>query len=260
MCLILLAHRASPECPLIVAANRDELHERPTAAASFWADHPSILAGRDRRAGGTWLGVTRAGRWAAVTNVRDPRPGTGGLRSRGHLVSEFLRGPVTAKEYLAGVVERADEYDGFNLIVADAKGAHYFGNRGGEPRELSPGVYGLSNHLLDTPWPKVERGKRALRSMLAGELEPDTDTLLEILCDSEVAPDALLPDTGLGLPLERLASAPFILSPVYGTRSSTAIVVDRGGRVSFHERTYLPGGDPGADARFEFELEVEVAS
>jgi uncharacterized protein with NRDE domain len=170
MCLILFAHGAGEDFPLVLAANRDEFYERPTAPAAFWTEAPHVLAGRDLQAGGSWLGVTRTGRWAALTNYRDPPTSRPGRPSRGMLVSDFLTGSATPEQYLAAVAADAERYDGFNLLVGDPSGVHYFGNRmadGGEPSRLEPGVYGLSNHLLDTPWPKVARGRTRLKALLA---------------------------------------------------------------------------------------------
>lgn len=254
MCLILLAYRARPDVPLLFAANRDEFFDRPTAPAAFWPDEPHVLAGRDLRAGGTWMGISRDGRWAAVTNVRGAEPDRRELRSRGHLVSGFLRGDPPARDYLGDLVADADEYAGFNLLVGDHTGVYYFGNRGGDPRELAPGIYGLSNHLLDTPWPKVERGKRALSRVVDSAAAPRPESLLEILYDSEIAPDHQLPDTGLGRELERRASAPFIVDTEYGTRSSTALVIRDSGVATFLERTFLPGPTQGGDVLEEFAL------
>lgn len=265
MCLILFAHRAHPGYPLVVAANRDEFYERPTAPAAFWEDARDVLAGRDLRAGGTWMGVTRSGRWAAITNYRDPPAARPGAPSRGHLVGDFLRGDAPPGDYLAAVAARAREYDGFNLLVGDGSEVYYFGNRDvaepqgaerdGRVRRLEPGVYGLSNHLLDTPWPKVERGKRALQALLAAEAGPTPGALLEILYDTEIAPAQALPDTGVGPEWERLLSASFVATPRYGTRSSTALLIDGAGKVTFVERSFLPGPVANGEVRHEFHLE-----
>jgi uncharacterized protein with NRDE domain len=254
MCLILFAHRVSAGYPLVFAANRDELFSRPTAPARFWDDAPHVLAGRDLRAGGTWMGVTRSGRWAAVTNYRGAVPDAGEPRSRGRLVADYLMGDQTPEGYVERLLPRADEYAGFNLLVGDDERVVYFGNRGGSPRALEPGIYGLSNHLLDTPWPKVERGKRAIQSLLGGGGVPEPESLLEILYDTEIAPDDQLPDTGLGRELERLASAPFIVHDQYGTRSSTGLVKTATGAVTFVERTFLPGPVRDGEVRIEFEI------
>jgi uncharacterized protein with NRDE domain len=253
MCLILIAHGAHPEFPLVIAANRDEYYERPTAGAAFWQDHPHILAGRDLKCMGTWLGVTRGGRFAALTNFRDARERKTDAPSRGRLVSNFLvsgRGP---RDYLEEVGMQAQPYNGFNLLVGDMDGVFYFSSRQATVQELSPGIHGLSNHLLDTPWPKVARGKQRLQAALAGE--PNAETLLDLLHDREPAPEDELPDTGVGADLERVLSPALIVSPQYGTRASTAVLFRNDGSVSFSERTILPGGSTGPTVSLSFSLE-----
>ncbi|HEX5725956.1 MAG TPA: NRDE family protein [Longimicrobiaceae bacterium] len=253
MCLILLAHDAHPDYRLVVAANRDEFYGRPAAPAAWWPDAPEVLAGRDLREGGTWLGITRGGRFAAVTNFRDAAPPRPGAPSRGWLVGDFLRGPASPDEYLATLAGRAGEYNGFGLLAGDAGSLHYLSNRGAGPAELAPGVYGLSNHLLDTPWPKVERGKAGLREVLAGPAGEVEARLLELLADRAEADGALLPDTGVGVERERALSALFIATPRYGTRASTVLTVGRDGRVRMVERTVGPGREP-TEVRHEFSL------
>jgi uncharacterized protein with NRDE domain len=254
MCLILLAHDAHARCRLVVAANRDEFYERPAAPAAWWPDAPEVLAGRDLRGGGTWMGVTRGGRFAAVTNFRDTAPAAPDAPSRGHLVGGFLRGADSPEAYLRALAPRAGDYAGFNLLVGEGEELRYFGNRGGAARPLATGVYGLSNALLDTPWPKVERGKAGLAAALAGGGDIDPEALFRVLWDAEPAPDGRLPDTGVGLERERMLSSPFIRSPEYGTRASTVLVVGRDGRVSFVERTVVPGRDGWTESAHEFEL------
>jgi uncharacterized protein with NRDE domain len=257
MCLILLAHRAHPDYPLVLAANRDEFYERPTAPAAFWDDASHVLAGRDLEAGGSWLGVTRSGRWAALTNYRDPSIARTGRPSRGALVGDFLRGDAAPADYLAAVAADAERYDGFNLLVGDLTSAYYLGNRvpgdDAAPRSLEPGLYGLSNHLLDTPWPKVARGRRLLGELLATG-KPTAGALLEILYDTEIAPANALPDTGVGAEWERVLSASFIVTPTYGTRASTALVIDDARRATFVERTFLPGPVVAGEAAFRLVL------
>ncbi len=249
MCTLLFAWQVDPARPLIVAANRDEFHARPTAAASTWprdaeADAPEIVAGRDLQAGGTWLGVTREGRFAALTNVREPLVAPPpGARSRGGLVAEFLRGRAAPGEYLAGLAP--DTYAGFNLVVGDRSSLWYLSNRSGPARALGPGVYGVSNAALDTPWPKVRRGRENLaRLVAAGEASPEA--VLALLADRAPAPDAELPDTGVGLVMERVLSPLCVVSPGYGTRSSTALTIHRDGVVEFRERSHDAPGD-GSD-------------
>jgi len=250
MCLILIAHQAHPGYPLVVGANRDEFYARPTAPAGFWADAPDVLAGRDLQASGTWLGVTRDLRFAAVTNFRDMRSMQPRTRSRGELTGAFLRGDSPAERYLEGVRRRADEYNGFNLFVADATGLFYFSNRDGEVRRLGPGVYGLSNHLLDTPWPKVSELKPKFRAVIHEPIDPET--IRDILADRSVAQDAALPDTGVGLERERLLSAAFVVSDAYGTRSTTALSVGVDRIVRFNEWSFGPAGESIGQAAFTF--------
>jgi len=251
MCLILLAWHAHPDYPLVVAANRDEFLARRTAAADFWQDAPEVLAGRDLEAGGTWLGMTRGGRFAALTNYRDPARIKPGAPSRGELVSRFLRGRQTPGEYFAELELIAARYNGFNLLFGDTESMWCFSNCGEGARRLEPGVYGLSNHLLDTPWPKVARGKSALA--IALQALPDEAPLFALLQDDRVAPDQDLPRTGVSLEWERLLSAAFIRSPAYGTRSATVLLRDRHGAVRFVEQTFPKNAEAGDRRTFDFE-------
>lgn len=252
MCLILIAWQAHPEYPLVVAANRDEFFARRTAAADFWTDAPDILAGRDLEAGGTWLGVTRTGRFAALTNYRDPARNRNGTPSRGELVSRFLAGRQSGPAYLAELETTTDRYNGFNLVFGDTHGLWCFSNCGEGERRLSPGIYGLSNHLLDTPWPKVVRGKSALGMAL--KALPEVGPLFELLRDDRIAPDEALPRTGVSLEWERLLSAAFIRMPGYGTRSSTALLVNSQHGARFIEQTYMQDGVAGERVEKTFSL------
>lgn len=252
MCLILFAWKVSAEFPLVVAANRDEFHSRPTAGAGFWEDQPAILAGRDLEGRGTWLGLDRSGRFAAVTNFRDASPVPSGAASRGLLASGFLEGAESPGAFAAQVASAGDAYRGFNFLAGDREELWWVSNRGSGARPLAPGVYGLSNHLLDTPWPKVTRGKRRLQGVLG--LAPALEPLLEILADTAAADDADLPDTGVGSERERLLSAARIVSPDYGTRCSSALVIGADGRVRFAERAFAPDGAGLDTLRYEFSL------
>lgn len=247
MCLIALAWQAHPDYPLVVAANRDEFHARATAPARFWPEAPAVLAGRDLAAGGTWMGVTRGGRFAALTNVREPGRAQGS-RSRGLLVSEYLLSGASPLDYATAVMAAGDDYSGFNLLVGDGAALVVCSNRGTPPTSLPPGVYGLSNHLLDSPWPKVVRAREALRAQAAA---PGVEGLMRLLADDAAAPDEDLPDTGIGLAMERLLSSPFIRSPAYGTRSSTVLLAGRE-RIRFVEQAFTPEG-PGERSDFEFD-------
>jgi len=255
LCLIVLAWKARDDLPLIVAANRDEWRDRAAEPAHWWPDHPDLFAGRDLQAGGTWMGVTRHGRFAAVTNYRDPADRRSTARSRGGLVTDFLLGTETPGKFLARLAPRAGEYNGFNLVAGDGDSLWYFGSREGAARRIEPGVHGLSNHLLDEPWPKVVRGRLAMQSALK---DPDpAPRLFAALSDKQGAPDTALPETGAGLAWERRLSAPLITGADYGTRASTVAIFSATGEIAFEERTLAENGDVVAN-RAE-SLQVEVA-
>lgn len=248
MCSIFLAYGMHSRYRLIVAANRDEFFDRPTEPAGFWRDRPTVLAGRDLRGGGTWLGLGARQRFAAVTNFRDPTAETG-HRSRGGLVADFIAGEEDPSVFLDRAAGEGEDYSGFNLVVADANELWYFSNRGAEPKRLPPGVYGLSNHLLDTPWPKVARGKARLTELLAGD-GVTTESLFDLLADDAQAVDGDLPDTGVGIERERVLSPIFIRTPIYGTRSATIVLIDHQGEGSLTERTFEQPSDKFIDRHF----------
>jgi uncharacterized protein with NRDE domain len=250
MCLILVAWQVHPEYPLLVAANRDEFFARPTAPAGFWTDAPDTLAGRDLQAGGTWMGISRDGRFAAPTNFRDPTGQRTDASSRGHLAADFLRGNLSATDAVTALGETGSHYNGCNLIVSDGQTLAWWSNVTGDASTLQPGIYGISNHLLDTPWPKVEAAKSALAGALAAV--PDERPLFELLRDDAIYPDEALPRTGVNLEWERLLSAAFVRSPEYGTRSSTVMMIRRDGKVVFDEQTWLAGAKPGERRRYCF--------
>lgn len=237
MCLIVVGWRVHPDYPLIVAANRDEFYVRPTAFADFWAEAPEIVGGRDLEAGGTWLGTTRTGRFAAVTNVREPGAGKG-LHSRGKLTQAFLAGQQTASEYVDQLEMR--DFSGFNLLLGDGLSLWYCSNRGAAPRELGPGIYGLSNHLLDSPWPKLVTARLGFAQAIAKL--PDRGPLFDVLADDEIVPDTELPSTGVPLEWERRLSAIFVRSEDYGTRASTVLTLAGDGQITFEERSFGPHG------------------
>ncbi len=253
MCLIFVAYKHHPRYPLVIAANRDEFYQRPTAPARFWVEHPDLLAGRDLEGGGTWLGISRSGRFAAVTNYREPGKTRVGRPSRGQLVTDFLLRAETPIDYLRRVSARGSDYNGFNLLVRDETVLCWYSNRADGPLELSPGVYALSNHLLDTHWPKVARGKSGFESILAGDTL-DENALLELLADRTVALEEELPDTGVGPELEHVLSPIFINSETYGTRSSTVLSLDTADQLRFVERSYGPEGRATGTAEYEFPL------
>ena len=235
MCLIVFAWKLLPDCPLVLAANRDEFFDRPTQPAHWWDDHPVVYAGRDLQAGGTWLGINRAGRFAALTNIRKGGEKRDDARSRGELVAGFLQSNVSAEDYLSNVRERAAEYNGFNLLLGDHQHSFWFSNGGDTSLlKLEPGIYGLSNGSLDTPWPKVLRAKAQFSSLLC-QGAPD-DAYFEMLADTTRASDGRLPDTGVSLEWERLLSPICIESPGYGTRASTLLRVNSGGQAQLIER------------------------
>ncbi len=252
MCLILVAWRAHRDFPLVVAANRDEFHARPTVGAAFWQDAPAILAGRDLECMGTWLGVTRSGKFAAVSNYRDAADTSNGSLSRGLLASTYLGNGVAARGFVAQVAASGDAYRGFNFLAADQGELWWVSNRASAPQRLAPGLYGVSNHLLDTPWAKVVRGKHRFALLL--QSAPAVEPLLDLLADTSVAADDELPDTGVGPERERLLSALRVVSPAYGTRCSTAVLVGRDGRVQFAERAYGAQGEERDTLRYEFRL------
>ena len=255
MCLLLLAVQKHSDYKLVLAANRDEYYDRPTAPAAFWEEAPHLLAGKDLRAGGTWLGITKQGRIAAVTNYRDPASMKTRAPSRGNLVSRFLLGQENPEHFLEGLVPEKDRYNGFNLIIGENDQLYWFSNRGDGAQRLSSGIYGLSNRLLDTPWPKLTRSKEAMARLISEQKNPSQDDLFQMLLDRTVADDDQLPDTGVGTEWERILSPIFIMSPTYGTRSSTLILIDRHNRVTFTEKTF--NADPGHATSVVYEFQIQ---
>ena len=253
MCLVLVAWRGSENYPCVIAANRDELYTRPTAPAQWWDGEPQILAGRDLEAGGTWLGITRTGRFAALTNYRAPEQRRPDAPSRGALVTAFLKSGAGIAETLDHLCGVAAAYNGFNLIFSDGERLAVFESTVGRGRELKPGIYGLSNHLLDTPWPKVQNAKSRLSEALT-DLK-DTGAALALLRDDEQAPDERLPRTGLSLPWERMVSSAFVRAGDYGTRCSTLVRIDQSRRACFDEWTWDSTGAQIGAKSLQFALE-----
>ncbi len=237
MCLLVIAYKIHPKYRLIVAANRDEYYSRPTRFLDFWEENPDIIAGRDLKSKGTWLGITRKGRFSAVTNYRNPKIVKEGRPSRGLLVKGFLESDIDAEEYLRFVKKESSKYNPFNLIVGDEKGLWYYSNRA-DIKKLEPGLYGLSNHLLDTPWPKVRKAKQEIKKIIENS-EIDIEAIFSVLKDKTMPPDHELPDTGVGYEKERMLAPIFIESSDYGTRSSSILLIEE--RVAhFYELNYIP--------------------
>lgn len=247
MCLIVFAWQQHPTASLLLAANRDEFHERPAAAAHYWDDAPQLLAGRDLQAGGTWLGVSRGGRFAAITNIRDPAAEAGGApRSRGELTTNFLVGTQAPGDYLAEVAGRRNDYQGFNLLVGDGDSLWYLhGNRDAPsgPESLAPGIYGLSNAALDVPWPKVQRARDRLKDAMAAKQLPDHEMLRACLSDRSLADPEALEKQNLSGAMARQLSAQFIVTPRYGTRCCTSLRQHRNGKLEFQEQRFDSQGE-----------------
>jgi uncharacterized protein with NRDE domain len=239
MCLIVIGWRVHPDYPLVVAANRDEFYARPTADAARWPDAPQVIGGIDLEAGGTWLGIAESGRFAAITNVREPGM-TKGARSRGTLTREFLLATEPAERFAQNV--DGSLYSGFNLLLCDGYSLIYCSNREAEPRVLPPGIYGLSNHLLDSPWPKLLQARQAFGQALRHM--PAEQAFFELLADQSIVADENLPQTGVPLEWERLLSAVFVQSESYGTRASTLVWQRSDGAIKLHEQTFGPNGHP----------------
>ncbi|GAM08298.1 hypothetical protein OR1_00569 [Geobacter sp. OR-1] len=251
MCLIVFALECHPKYRLVLAANRDEYFERKTISAGYWPDNPSILAGRDLQSGGTWLGVTTTGRLAAATNYRDTKWHVENPPSRGLLVAEYLSGNMSPPEYLENLKTRSHRYEGFNLLFGDHSGMYYYSNRGETENIVSSGIHGLSNHLLDTPWPKVTAAKERLLAIL--NKNPDaSEEYFSALADETPFPDDTLPDTGVGIKRERFLSSIFMTSRTYGTCFTTLLIIDREDGFRFVERSHDPQRLSSTTAEFSF--------
>lgn len=257
MCLIAFAWQPDQACPLVVAANRDEFHDRPAAAMDWWDDAPDILGGRDSRAGGTWLGSSRRGRFAALTNYREMQQTAEGAPSRGALVADFLRGSLSPRDYAAGV--DLERYAGFSLLMFDGREFWFLANRESAGlQRIEPGLHALSNGALDSPWPKVRRAREALDAAMGSDR--GTAALLDMMGQTAPAEDAALPDTGVGIELERFLSPIFIRGENYGTRASTALRWGADGRVEMAERRFGPDGEALGESRIEFRSESQGGS
>ena len=244
MCLTLFAWKAHPRYTLIVASNRDEYHRRPSALAHRWVNNPNITAGQDLEQLGTWMGVTKTGRWAAVTNYREPQQSTDSKKSRGHLTTEYLMGGLSPQLYAASLTNELEAYKGFNLLVGDCSSITYVTNRQDKKSECidtitKPGIYGLSNHLLDTQWPKVKNGKTQLHKLINEHDVIQFTDVLEFMSDRTKPSDELLPHSGVSLDLERALSPIFIETPEYGTRATSLLLINEAAsEIQFSEATF----------------------
>ena len=237
MCLIVIGYNYHPDYKLIFAANRDEFYQRPSSPADFWKDEPSLLAGKDLKEGGTWCGITKNGRFAAVTNYRNTKSIKKDALSRGKIVTDFLLGTSSPEFYFKGLKDSADLYNGYGLIFGDASGLFFFSNRAKELIKIEAGIHGLSNHLLDTPWFKVTMGKDLFKKAIEKK-DNFVDNLFLMLSDKTLSPEENeLPDTGLTKEVERSISSIFVETPDYGTRSSTVILIDKNDKVTLVEKS-----------------------
>ncbi|MBN6189187.1 NRDE family protein [Aneurinibacillus sp. BA2021] len=251
MCLLLFSYRSHPRYKLVLAGNRDEFYERPTAPAACWDDAPHIVAGRDLEKGGTWMGVTRNGRFAALTNYRSPEHNRPDAASRGFLVSDYLRGDEPPASYLALVQKNREHYNGFNLLVGDTDRLYYYSPLLNEIKEVAPGIHGVSNAVLDTPWPKVRKGVQGMDAVMQQEKIQESE-LFAMLANAEQAPEEELPDTGVGIEWERTLSPLFIASAGYGTRAMTVLTIDNDNNIMFTEKSLEPETGKWEEARFCF--------
>lgn len=236
MCLITFAYEKHPKYRLIVVANRDEFYNRPTAAANWWNEHPNLLAGKDLKGMGTWLGVTKNGRFSALTNYRDGFSEKPNAPSRGDLVKDFLLSQYETTEYLANIQPSAEQYNGYNLLTFDGVNLGYFSNKIEQPRILEKGVYGLSNGILDTPWQKLNYAVEGLEKLLDAA-DFSIENAFEMMRNRTIAPDEKLPNTNVPIEWERTLSAMYIETPNYGTRCTTVLLLDYDGNIHFEERS-----------------------
>jgi uncharacterized protein with NRDE domain len=253
MCLIVFANNAHPKYKLIFAANRDEFYNRPSEQADYWTEHPNLLAGKDLQAGGTWMGITKQGRFAAITNFRDLKNHRTDAPSRGNLTLDFLTSDVSPDEYFNKLKPTLNNFNGFNLLLGSVDKLFYFSNKTEGLRKLDVGIHGISNALLDTPWPKVERSKRHLQSLIQQE-DINAWEVIAILKDTLVAKDEELPDTGVDLDLERMLSPVFIKSENYGTRCSSVVMVDSDNNVKFVEKFFFDGIGNFSNKEYKFTI------
>ncbi len=254
MCLLVFAWRVVPRFPLVFAGNRDEFHARLAAPMDWWRRPEGLLAGRDLSGGGTWLGMTRHGRFGVVTNFRELGGSKPGAPSRGALITQLADPAISLDAFATSLDDHGDRYAGYNLVFGEPAAGTLFvhSNRDGSARPVEPGIHGLSNHLLDTPWPKLTRTLARFEQAL-GDEQPAVDALFDALADRTRAPDDELPDTGIGRDWERRLSAPFIVGDEYGTRCSTVVMLRDDGESCVIERRFDPGGEVAGESRFEFD-------
>lgn len=253
MCILFIAIQQHPEYPLIIAANRDEFHQRPTRESHFWSAHPTLLAGQDLEAGGTWMGVTTTGKLAALTNVRDPRKNFANAISRGKLTTDFLTQQHTATDYLQQLKQSRQDFNGYNLLFGDWRDLWVYNNHLDQSSRLGNGFYGLSNAHLNSPWPKINQGVAKLKAHCQQDkIEPEI--LFDILYDQTQADDQFLPDTGVPIEWERKLSSIFIQSPEYGTRSATLLLINRNNQLVWHEHSLDRQGTIVSEQHYQFLL------
>lgn len=255
MCLILFAYKVHPNYPLILAANRDEFYDRPATPAHFWHSNANLLAGKDLQAGGTWMGMTRGGKFAALTNYREPKSLKPAAPSRGGIVLDFLLSSETTQNYLKKLANSQIPYNKFNLLIGSVSSLFYYSNVTQQVEQVTPGIHGLCNHLLDTPWPKVLKGKSGLRDLIKEYQEPKPEKLLALLSDTAPAPITELPDTGVDPEIESMLSSIFIKTSTYGSRASTILWVDNKNKVNFMEITFNSQNATGFRRSYQFVIQ-----
>jgi uncharacterized protein with NRDE domain len=258
MCMVLWASDCHDKYKLVVAANRDEFYHRPTLPADFWPENPAILAGKDMKHGGTWMGITINGRFATLTNFRDPANHKPKAPSRGQLVQEYLESASDAPSYMQNILVAGLDFNGFNLLAGTVDEIYYLSNQEKIVRKVEKGYHGLSNSLLDVPWPKVSRGLKDLAACIDTP-SIEVEDLFQIMADRHQPPDHQLPQTGVSLEMERLLAPAFVEMPDYGTRTTTIILVDRNNVVQFRERSFIPHR-PGSwtEVQYQFQLEAGI--
>lgn len=237
MCLIAFAYQVHEKYPLILIANRDEFYARPTEPAHQWANFPTIVAGKDLKAGGTWMAVSKGGKWGALTNYRNPDHFNPDAPTRGNLILDFLNKGSSPYDYLKEIRASGKQYNGFNLLLGDRNSVVHYSNVSNKINEIQPGIHGVSNALLDTPWSKLVEAKTNLKNCINQPLI-QKESLFKIMADETTAPDLELPSTGLDLEKERAVSSIFVRTSDYGTRCSSILLIDHKGKIDFTERSF----------------------